>query len=85
MSLCSTLLASLLGLAYFVVPPAVLGQSSASDTTPADTMRTQADSAWVSGVYHATDTSMQRDKAAGDTTDTAADTILGAAADTLPT
>ena len=87
MSLHSTILAaSLLGSTYLIVPPPVLGQSSTSDTTPADTQRTQADSAWVSGVYHAADTSEQGDTtAAGNTTSAAADTILGAAADTLPT
>src|SRR5919106_5246154 len=86
MSLCSIILAaSLLGFASLIVPPAVLGQSSTSEATPADTQRTQADSAWVSGVYHAADTTVQPDTSFGaDTTRPAFDTIPGGAADSIP-
>jgi hypothetical protein len=86
MSLHCIILASwLLGFASLIAPPAVVGQSLTSDTTSADTQRTQADSAWVSGVYHAADTSVQRDTTLdSDTTRTAFDTIGGAATDTTP-
>ena len=85
MSRYSTILAtSLLVLSYLIVPPAVLGQSSTSDTTPADSQRTQADSAWVSGVYHAPDTTQRDTASAGDTTRAVSDTVQGVGADTLP-
>jgi hypothetical protein len=87
MSLYSIIPATLLlGLSYLIVPPAVLGQSSTSDTTPADNQRTQADSAWVTGVYHPADTTAQRDTISGrDTTRAASDTIPGGAVDTMTT
>ncbi len=86
MSLYATILTLLLAFTYSMVPPAVLGQSLTSDTTPADTQRTEADSAWVSGVYHAADTTAQRDTASGvDTTRAISDTILGGVADTNAT